>query len=372
MAWTNPNMPAFSSAASASTWFGENQASMGAAWSGYRTEHYIDPMDKLRSQWPTYSPQAWQGSPWQTQYEGYKTGMDSLLARIGAGPQASDNAEAMAAIAQMYGYSPASWTAMQSGMADRLNASNVMASAANLVTDMQNSPFGQEQAKAMRVSQRNATEAVGQQLEAIFGERGGLGGFQAAYDLTSQLQSQFLQQQSQNSLAMFDRALSAVNAENGYYQDLINRGVVQGQDYLKFRWDSLQTAYQDYATSMDQMLRDWQTQESVTAEQFQTASANIQAQIDSLTSQMAAEMGYATEQEYLKALYAEYVQPLIDAEAMAGEGPIRDVQKISGAVKTQADQITATDPTGGWLTWPLTAPMYVVSWVLDLATSLAK
>jgi hypothetical protein len=163
---------------------------------------------------------------------------------------------------------------------------------------------------------RQAEEAIGRQLESVFGERGGMGGFQAAYELTSQLQSSFLQQKTQQNLGIFNQAVSAVNANNQYFQQLIQQGAISGKEYLQFRFDQLQTSYQNYIVSMAQTMQEWQTLEQVNENQFRQISENIQSQIDSMTAQMVSEMGgFATENEYLDSMYAQWSAEAIDVDA---------------------------------------------------------
>lgn len=286
-------------------WWGKNSGGIGAAWEA-KQQKYLRSRDALREQLPAST---WAGSKWETRYNDQRQGLDALLARLQAGPTAQDTTDAMGQVAAMYGYSPASFTGIQQALPDMMNASNVMTNAADITGELANTAFGQEQAKAMRVAQRQATEAVGKKLEGIFAGGGGLQGFQAAYDLTAQLSNQAIQQQSQYNLAMFDRALSQINAENGYYKDLVDRGAIAGQDYLKFRWDQMQTAYQDMMVAMDQTVRNWT---DITEEDTRI----IQNQINALTEQMVADLGgYSNVQEYLTSLYNQLSQPLIDADA---------------------------------------------------------
>jgi hypothetical protein len=257
-------------------WYQAHMASMNQATRD-RYQPYIDKLTSVNNSWVGWNDPA---NQYHNQYNVQKTGMEALLARLGSGPQTSDLQAAGNDVASLYGYSPASWTAIQQGMGDRVNASNVMTNAGNIATDMANSAFGQQQAQAMRVAQRTASEQVGRQLESVFGARGGLAGFQAAYDMTSQMQNTMVAEVAKNSLDMLDRGLAQVNSENQYYQQLVQNGAIQAQDYLKFRWSALQTGYQDYLVAMDQTLKE-----------NATAQEDIAKQIDAITAQMAAEMG---------------------------------------------------------------------------------
>jgi hypothetical protein len=274
-------------------WWAANSGKMSAAWRA-KYQPYVDQLNAELAKWPSYAPVKWEGSDYQNRYNTQQGGMDALLARIGAGPTASDTQGAMDQTAQMYGYSPASWTALQEmykkgGIST--DPTMVTEAARNIAANLANDPFGQEQQKAMRVAQQAAVQGVGKQLESIFGDRGSVGGFASAYEMTLQLQSSFLQQGAQNAQNDLDRATTAVNAENGYYQDLISKGAIQAQDYLKFRWDTLQQGYQDYILAMDQTMKEWTTTEQVSQEQYNTEASRIQGIMDGITKALAAEMG---------------------------------------------------------------------------------
>jgi hypothetical protein len=107
--------------------------------------------------------------------------------------------------------------------------------------------------------------------------------------------------------------VAAVNANNQYFQQLIQQGAISGKEYLQFRFDQLQTGYQNYMMSMSQTMQEWQTLESVDENQFRQVSANIQSQIDSMTDQMLSEMGgYQNQEEYLAAIKSLWGQDAID------------------------------------------------------------
>jgi hypothetical protein len=247
--------------------------------------------------------------------------MDDLAAQIKNYGWDTTDPEVGKYVAGLYGMTPEQWSQIQGQNAQRMSDPNLAAqtdaSAANAyLTTLANSSFMQEQDKSNRVAMRQAEEAIGRQLESVFGERGGMGGFQAAYELTSQLQSSFLQQKTQQNLGIFNQAVSAVNANNQYFQQLIQQGAISGKEYLQFRFDQLQTSYQNYIVSMAQTMQEWQTLEQVNENQFRQISENIQSQIDSMTAQMVSEMGgFATENEYLDSMYAQWSAEAIDVDA---------------------------------------------------------
>jgi hypothetical protein len=374
MAFT-AEVPNFSGLSSFTDWWSQNSNKLTKERQDYYTNQYINPLKNLigwdpntgnwdQSKWPTYNPIQW-GDPsdpnsYAGKYAGYQQGMSGLLARLGAGPQSSDMAEANQMVGYSYGMSPASWTALQQGMGDRLNASNVMGRAASMSLALQESDFGKQQAAADAVAMRQAEEAVGKQLEAIFGERGGLAGFQAAYDMTSKLQSSFLQQKSQENLALLDRSLAAVNAENGYYQQLIQNGSIQAQDYLKFRWSTLQTGYQDYLVAMDQTMKEWTTQEQVAEDQYNTAAQVIKDQVNAITAALSAEMGVDQQTiDYMKSLYDLNAQQAADKDA-ANNPELSFSENLQNEMDKQWE-------TAGPLALPLIIPETIIHGVAEIA-----
>jgi hypothetical protein len=304
-------------------WWNANKDKVAAA---YRTR--ADPWrasvtglrEKLKTTQDSWQPMKWEGSQWQTRQNQQRGGMDALAAQIsGWDPNSSANmAGANEYTAGLYGMTPEQWSAIQAQNAQRMSdpnfAAQTDASAANAYLEtLANSSFMQEQDKAMRVAMRQAEEQIGQQLESVFGERGGMGGFQAAYEMTSQLQSSYLQQKTQQNLGVFNQAVSAVNANNQYFQQLIQQGAISGKDYLQFRFDQLQTGYQNYIVSMDQTMREWQTIEQVDRAQLQQVTSNIESQIDQMTQAMIDEMGgYASEDAYLDAMFTRWSQEAIN------------------------------------------------------------
>jgi hypothetical protein len=280
---------------------------------------------QLASQQNAWQPIKWEGSEWENRYNQQQGGMDALAQQIQNYGGSADMAAANNMVAQSYGMTPEQYAAIQAEntkrMSDQNYAAQSDASAATAYLEtIANSAFAQEQAKTDRVAMRQAEEQIGKQLESIFGERGGMGGFQAAYELTSQLQSSYLQQQTQEHLSMFNQAVSAVNANNQYFQQLIQQGAISSKDYLQFRFSQLETGFQNYVTSMDQTMQEWQTIEQVDENQFKLISANIQSQIDNMTQTMIDEMGgYEQPDAYLAALYADWEQDaMVTSEVQKG------------------------------------------------------
>lgn len=339
--------------ASFTEWWSTQNKDQMAAWDAGAQK--IGAARASLSSWQNaWQPIKWEGSPWQTRYNTQQTGMDALLSKIQGYGTSEDMAAANNMVAQSYGMTPEQYAAIQAEntrrMTDQNYAAQSDASAANAyLENIANSTFAQEQQQADRVAMRQAEEAIGKQLESIFGERGGMGGFQAAYELTSQLQSSYLQQQTQQHLGMFNQAVAAVNANNGYFQNLIQQGALSAKDYLSMRFDQLQTGYQDYLAAMAQTMQEWQTIEAVDEQQFKLVSDNLQSQIDNMTDQMTLEMGGETTLEgYIQSLYNIYTQPLKDAEALANEKS-EAMRGAGTGLLTAGASIAAIGGPAGWI-----------------------
>ena len=322
MATTSP--PAGMGLASFTQWWSAEYPKVQQDWNT-STQKIGDTRASL-TQWQNdWKPVSWEGSGWQTRYNTQQQGMDDLLSRIQSFGTSSDMADANSMVAQSYGMTPEQYALIQEEntkrMSDQTYAAQSDASAANSYLEtISNSAFAQEQDKADRVALRQMEDQMGQQLESIFGDRGGIGGFQAAYELTSQLQSTYLTQKTQEHLGMFNQAVAAVNANNQYFQNLIQQGALSSKEYLSMRFDQLQTGYQDYLAAMNQTMQEWQTIESVDRAQFDQVSQNLQSQIDNMTEQMTLEMGgEATLSDYIESLYNVYTQPIMDLQAIEDE-----------------------------------------------------
>ncbi len=331
MAWENPVSapPDFATTASWDTWWKDAYQQILKSREAYRNQWTTDIAGRkasLTAYQNAWTPMDWESSPWYGNYQNQQTGMEGLLTKIQGFGGSADMADANAMVAQSYGMTPEQYQELQAKYAGRLldptAAAQSDASAANAYLEsIANSAFSQEQDKATRLAMREAEADIGKQLESIFGERGGLGGFQAAYDLTLGLENAFLQQKTQEHLSMFNQAVTAVNANNQYYSDLINQGAISAKDYLAFRFDQLQTGYQDYMTAMDQTWQQFITAETLDERQFQQISQNLQSQINNMTDQLNLEMGGMTDQEYLAMLESLWSGQIANKIATEGEEP---------------------------------------------------
>jgi hypothetical protein len=304
----------------------EGAAAIRAEWGGK-----FDPMEAAiggrrasYSAWQdAWAPLKWEGSPWAEKSAGYETGMNELAARIKAGVTPEDEQAAQDYAAKTFGMDPEAWKLLVANWAKRFTDPNATAvadaeAAAKYAETVAGSDFGKAQAKADRVMLAQMQDQMGKQLESIFGERGGMGGFSAAYELTLQLEHEFLRTRSQDAGNYFNQGVAAVNANNGYYRDLINQGAMTAQDYLTMRFDLLQESFQNYVTMMDQTKKDFETQYTLSENERQRIDANFASQIDQMEKQLLMEMGgYKNVEEYINALYSEWSQGLKDAQAIA-------------------------------------------------------
>jgi hypothetical protein len=280
--------------------------------------------------------------------------MNELAARIKAGATPEDEQAAQEYAARVYGMDPEAWKSLLASWAARFTDPNAAAAtdaeaAAKYMETIAGSDFAREQAKADRVMLAQMQEQMGKQLESIFGERGGMGGFQAAYELTTQLENTWLQQQTQEHLSMFNQAVSAVNANNGYYRDLINQGTITAQEYLKLRFAQLQDSFENYVTMMDQTKKDFELQQTLSENERKRIDANFASQIEEMEKQLALEMGGQETVEYLKSLYDLWAQGIKDAEASASaaaEANNTSVQQGLGVFMMLAGVILILIPGG--------------------------
>ena len=273
----------------------------------------------------SWTSMKWAGSPWEARSNQQQAGMDELANQLrGWNPKSSSNmSDANAYAAGIAGMTPEEYNTLLDNWNKRFTDPNYAAeqdalSATKYGETIANSEFAKEQEQANRVALRQMEDKMGKQLEAIFGERGGLGGFQAAYELTSQLQNSWLQNQTQQHLAIFNQAVAAVNANNGYYSDMITRGEMSAKDYLTFRYSQLQDGFQNYVTMMAQTRADFELQYQISEDERIRIDANFASQIEQMENQMYLEMGGNTDVEaYIKELYDEFSQGVKDLEAIA-------------------------------------------------------
>lgn len=329
MAWnTTVTPPAdIKTLSSFTLWFNTDPG--GAAAIRTQWGQKFDPMEaaigekrKAYAGWQeSWKPIQWAGSPWESRYNEQQAGMDVLSKRIAAGTTAEDTQAAQDYAANLYGMTPDAWQTLLNNWTDRLQnpegaaAADALAASKYMET-ISGTPFAQEQAKADRVMLAQMQEQMGKQLESIFGERGGMGGFQAAYELTAQLNNTFLTAKTQEHLSMFNQAVTSVNANNGYYKDLISQGAISASDYLQFRFSQLQQGFQNYVTAMQETRSQFDQKVQLNEMERKRVDDNFASQIDQMEKQMAMEMGgYANIQEYIDALYAQWGQGWVDIEA---------------------------------------------------------
>jgi hypothetical protein len=244
MAWeTSLKPPPGMGLASLTVWLDANSGNIRSSWAAYfgQKESDLDAKRKAYGNWQnTWSPMKWEGSQWATRSAGQQAGMDELAAQMrGWNPKSAEN---MAAgndyAAGLAGMTSEQYSALLANWAKRFEDPNYAVdqdalSAIKYQETIANSDFAKEQDQANRIALRQMEEQMGKQLESIFGERGGMGGFQAAYELTAQLENTWLQNQAQQHAAVFTQAVAAVNANNGYFSEMITQGKIAASDYQR-------------------------------------------------------------------------------------------------------------------------------------------
>jgi hypothetical protein len=140
---------------------------------------------------------------------------------------------------------------------------------------------------------------------------------------------------------MLDRSLSAVNAENGYYQQLVSQGAIQAQDYLKFRWDTMQTGYQDYMVAMDQTLKN-------AGQLYENDVKSVNDQLNIITGVMAQEMGLdAFTVQNAQAWYDFWAGLATDWEAAGNQTPEQAAAAAKKKAKADAAKAAAAAAANG-------------------------
>lgn len=222
---------------------------------------------------PQYTPVNW--SDYEGQYQGQTDAMQSLLDRIQAGYSSTDMADARNNVASMFGMTPEQYQAQQDyfnvapGSAEQLaQQQRNQEMAGSLAT--QNDEVYQKFQEQIRSQQRIATADAAKQLETIFAGRGGLGGFAQAYEYTTQIADQALQQSTQFTLDRYNQALTNINADNDRKRAMIEQGQLSTQQFLSDRWNQLQTAYQNTVVAANMTMQEFNMRSDANRADFET------------------------------------------------------------------------------------------------------
>lgn len=243
---------------------------------------------------PQYTPVNW--SDYEGQYQNQQDSMQALLNRIQAGYSSTDIADARNQVAQVFGMTPEEYQAQQDyfnvvpGSAEQLaQQQRNQEMAGSLAT--QNDEVYQKFQEQIRSQQRIATADASKQLETIFAGRGGLGGFAQAYEYTTQIADQALQQSTQFVMDRYNQALTGINADNERKRAMIEQGQLSTQQFLSDRWNQLQTAYQDTVAQANMTMQEYMNRADVTNQNYQTELAAFLQPIESMKDIMMTELG---------------------------------------------------------------------------------
>lgn len=270
----------------------------------------LNDLDAWRStNQPTYTPLNW--SDFQGRYQGYQNSLDSLLSRIGAGPTTDDENAAFEQMARLYGMTPEQFRQMQTA-AYGTTAEDINQRAESMAFDP-NSEANKSFEAAIRSQQRAAEAGMGKQLETIFADRGGLGGFAAAQDYTLQMSDQMLQQRSQFMLDRMQQSVEMINQDVNRKIAIVQAGQGDAKQFLNERWANLQQTFQNTAAMANQVLQEYATRSDVNQGDFQANLAAFTASFDAQKDIILTQMGIdqATMDQY-EQIYNMSIQPYLD------------------------------------------------------------
>lgn len=239
---------------------------------------------------------AWRGPTFQrtsdvntnAQYQQYQSGMADLIRRIQAGYTPEDQEAAFNQMASLYGMTPEEFRAMQSGV---YNATPEQMQTRAEGMAMASTSMSAAFEAMIRQQQKSAMQGMGKQLENIFSERGGLGGFAAAYEMTNAIQDQFLQQRTQFIMDRYSEAMNAVNADLDRKASIVQSGQMTAQQFLQDRWGQLQTAFQDMSTASNQLLNEYAMRADTNRADFGAEMESFLAPFNAMKDQLMTELG---------------------------------------------------------------------------------
>lgn len=290
--------------ANASTW----AASMASGWNGQ-----LQAMrDFAANNMPSYTGINW--GDYAGEYGGYKSKLGDLAARIEAGYTSTDQAQALQQMLADYGMTPEQWAQLQQS---QLTSYEDDRKRAEGIAFDPNSQANQSFDAAMRAQMRAAEAGVGKQLETIFADRGGLGGFAAAQDYTLQMTSDFMQQRSQFMNDQLYSAIEGINADKNRRGDILNAALENKNAYLSERWQQLQQAFQNTAYQADQVMKEFSMLDESNRANFQTDLAAFSTQFDTMKDILLTQVGIDEGTlAYMNEYYNSMIAPFLNDMAM--------------------------------------------------------
>jgi hypothetical protein len=290
--------------ANASAW----AASMAAGWGGE--------LDKIRTfasqNMPSYNALNW--GDFSGEYGGYKSHLGDLAARIEAGYTSTDQAQALEQMLSDYGMTPEQWAQLQ--QSQYTTYEDDRARAEGIAFDP-NSQSNKSFDAAMRAQQRAAEAGVGKQLETIFADRGGLGGFAAAQDYTLQMTSDFMRERSQYMTDQMNAAIEGINADKNRRGAILNAAIDDKNAYLSERWQQLQQAFQNTAYQADQVMKEFSMLDEANKGNFQMDLAAFSTQFDTMKDILLTQVGIdEATLSYMNEYYESMIAPFLNDMAM--------------------------------------------------------
>lgn len=247
-------------------------------------------------------------------YQGYGDTIAKLLATIQGGTTDKDRSDALQNMLQQYGMTPEQWAEIQKSLTTTPEEMNQRAE--DIAFDP-NSEANRSFEEMIRSQQRVAEAGIGKQLEAIFSERGGLGGFAAAQEYTLQMSSQFLKQRSDFMTSRLADQLQLINADKDRNIGIINTGIDNQRQFLDDRWAQLQTAFEDTSVEAQRILDEYTTLHESERADFETEMNLFLAQFQTMKDLLLTEVGIDKESiDLWNSLYQQYVTPYLDALAL--------------------------------------------------------
>lgn len=263
------------------------------------------------SVWPQYQSVG----PYTNAYQG---SLDSLLARLQGGTTASDTQAARDQMLSALGMTEEQY-AQISGNA--YQTAEEMQARADAMATTESDAYKKYNAM-IQSQQKSAVAAMGKQLETIFANRGGLGAFSQAYEMTSSISDQALQYQTQYLMDRSAEAIQLIQAENTRNVNIMQSSAELQKEFLNDNWTKLQTAFQDTMTAANAALQEYQTRADVNAQDYQMNLQAFLAPINAMKDMINLQLGIDESTfEYMESVWDETIGPLVDmmtgAEAMA-------------------------------------------------------
>lgn len=164
----------------------------------------------------------------------------------------------------------------------------------------------------VQAQQKSAVAGMGKQLETIFAERGGWGGFAAAQEMTQQISDQALQMQTQYLMDRAAQSLQLIQAENSRNANIVGATADMQRQFLNDNWARIGDAYASTMAAANQALQEYQTRADVNAQDYQMNLQAFLAPLNAMKDQMMTMLGVDEASfQYVQSMYDEIVAPYL-------------------------------------------------------------